>query len=87
MMTKHEVKRMTTMIAMTKALGKVLTILADPTLTEEEAAINWHHAEMLCEILGLLGRREYVKAMEVHKLLVNSIDAAHLYLGTVRGTP
>ena len=73
---------MTTMSGMTDALTKVLTILADPTLTDAEVAINWHHAEMICEILGLLGRREYVKAMEVHKLLAKSVDAAHMYFDT-----
>lgn len=49
--------------------------------------VAWHHTEMVCELLGLIGREEYDKVTELSQVYYKSLDAAEKYFVIARENP
>ena len=58
--------------ALIRALADDLNWMTSQTIADETLddlrEISVHMTDIICEMLGCLGRREYVKGMELHKV-------------------
>ena len=58
--------------ALIRALADDLNWMTSQTIADETPddlrEISVHMTDIICEMLGCLGRREYVKGMELHKV-------------------
>lgn len=63
---------MTQRAALIRALADDLNWMTSQTIADETPddlrEISVHMTDIICEMLGCLGRREYVKGMELHKV-------------------
>ena len=63
---------MTQRAALIRALASRLNLMTSQTIADETPddlrEISVHMTDIICEMLGCLGRREYVKGMELHKV-------------------
>ena len=65
-------REMTQRAALIRALADDLNWMTSQTIADETPddlrEISVHMTDIICEMLGCLGRREYVKGMELHKV-------------------
>lgn len=65
-------REMTQRAALIRALVEDLDWMTSQTIADETPddlrKISIHMTDIICEMLGCLGRREYVKGMELHKV-------------------
>lgn len=65
-------REMTQRAALIRALAEDLDWMTSQTIADETPddlrKISIHMTDIICEMLGCLGRREYVKGMELHKV-------------------
>ena len=65
-------REMTQRAALIRTLADDLNWMTSQTIADETPddlrEISVHMTDIICEMLGCLGRREYVKGMELHKV-------------------
>ena len=87
MLTEEEIARIRSIRWCIDELFALMHVLETRHDKEDTKMIAWHHTEMVCELLGLIGREEYDQVADLYETYLKSLDAAEKYFVNARENP